>query len=455
MNDASNSVAVTGIGIVSALGHDVNSFWNSCLEGYSAIEPIPKHWAQYYESKSRYWSPLPLPDFISIGLRRSDLLSYDPASLNTLYAAHHALAHARHSVSSIDERGGRYRVIDVDRDRCGVFIGTGLGCITSAFQNYLPHLLSGVREPLFRAIASPEDQYSKLIRELLDNLNVQQRVLPIASTKSMANSISALLSIRYGFRGPNETCVAACASGALAIARAYDSIASGKLDVALAGGTEYYGDRAGGVFMAFDRLNTLTTANGELAPINCPFDKRRSGFLFSQGAACVLVLERIDTASARKVTPICRMIASSVTSDAYSLVALSSEDNGIGLMIRSGLKASNLSVGEIDYINSHGTGTIQNDEIEAKIIQEIFGCTPFVNSTKSLLGHTIGACGAIEAAVTALTIQTGDLHPNLNLEIPLRDLNFVQKRSRARIRTGLTQNFGFGGHNVGLLFAEA
>ena len=142
-----------------------------------------------------------------------------------------------------------------------------------------------------------------------------------------------------------------------------------------------------------------------------------------------------------------------MTSDAYSLVAMSQEKNSIGTMLDLILENSGYSAGDVHYLNAHGTSTIQNDEIEATIIDEKFPHGPYVNSTKSLLGHTVGACGAVEAAVTALTLQTGRIHPTVGLRNPIRDLNFPLYPARAAIKLALTQNFGFGGHNVGVLFS--
>lgn len=446
------SVAVTGIGVVSSLGHDPTSFWQACVEGKSISERVPLFWEQYYQAKSCYWSPLQLPDYASIGLKRSDILSVDPAALNAIYAAEQAIESSGCKTSVISERSGRRQIDSFDSFRCGAFVGTGLGCITSTFQNYVPHLLAGYRDYL--NAASTVGELATITNELKENLGSQPRVLPIASTKSMANSISALLSIRYGLRGPNETCVAACAAGATAIARAYELISRGKLDFAIAGGTEYFGDRAGGVFMAFDRLNTLARGDESADKVNRPFDAARTGFLFSQGGACVLALESLEAAGARGAQVLAILKGASTTSDAYSLVALEPKGDSIRRMIHDALEDASVDIDEIDYVNAHGTGTIQNDALEASVIDTVFRHKPYVNSTKSLLGHTIGACGALEAAVSVLSIWSGELHPSVNLEHPVRDMNFVRKRTRSDIRIALTHNFGFGGHNVGLIFGK-
>jgi len=446
------AVAVTGIGVVSNLGNDWDSFWASCLNGKAVVEPIPEYWARYYESKSKFWSPLALPNYDLLGLKLSDVLSIDPAALNAMCAAEQAIASSRCKKNLIDERSGRHRMESFDEYRCGTFIGTGLGCITSTFQNYVPHLLSRFRKEVDGFCET--QSLDSFARELKTNIETQPRVLPVASTKSMANAISAQIAIRNGLKGPNETCVAACAAGASAIARAYELIAFGKLDFAVAGGTEYYGDRAGGIFMAFDRLNTLAKGEQYERAINRPFDCERTGFLFSQGGACVLALESEESARARGVPILAFVKGSSTNSDAYSVVALAPHGESIQRMIAECLNDAEIHFSDIDYVNAHGTATVQNDELEAAIIDSAFPNKPLVNTTKSLLGHTIGACGAIEAAVSAFSIYSGELHPNLNLDCPIRDLNFVQQRQRADIRCAFTQNFGFGGHNVGLIFAR-
>jgi len=445
-------VAVTGLGIVSSLGNDITSFWDACLCGKTVVSRIPEVWRHYYSPKSSHWSPLVAPDYSSKGIRRSDLLSFDQSALNAMYAADDAVQQSGCTKSLTDERAGRHRIREFDTYQCGVYIGSGLGCITSAFDNYVAHLLGQLGpEYLSRDYHS---EISPLANELSENIADHPRVLPIASTKCMANSLSALLSIRYGFQGPSETCIAACAAGSTAIARAYEQIANGRVDFALAGGSEFYGDRAGGVFMAFDRLNTLAKERENDENVNRPFDVGRTGFLFSQGAACILALEDARSAYARGANILATLKGAFSTCDAYSLAALAPDGNAVRRMIQGTLNDAGLSAEEIDYVNAHGTGTAHNDALEAELIESEFPHRPFVNSTKSLLGHTIGACGAIEAAVAVLGIQTGSLHPSINLKSPVRDLNFVLGRTSADIRNAFSQNFGFGGHNVGLVFGK-
>ena len=366
-----------------------------------------------------------------------------------MVAADDALSLATFEKEIFDKRSNRYKISSINNSRAGVFVGTGLGCISSAFQNYVPHLISGIREELKSAADGGRSNYAELLR----NLESQPRVNPLASCKSMANAISANLSIRYGFQGPTETCISACAAGTDAISRAYRSIRYDELDLAIAGGSEFYGDRAGGVFMAFDRLNTLVLPDLGAARANRPFDKLRSGFLFSQGGACMLVLESEKHASKRNVKPIAQIVGTANTSDAHSLVAISPSENAIDLMINQALGDAGISAEQIEYVNSHGSSTRQNDLIEAKILENLFGSTVPINATKSLLGHTIGASGAIETAITAMSIANQVIHPSINIDDPVSDLNFVREKTTHSIEYAFTHSFGFGGHNVGLVLA--
>jgi 3-oxoacyl-[acyl-carrier-protein] synthase II len=440
-------VVVTGLGVVSALGNSIGEFWSACLEGRTCVDNVPAHWSDYYESKSRIWSPLRLPDYNAYGLKRADILRYDPVVLNAIVAAEDALMHAGFEKNVADERARSYRLEGVDTDRIGVFIGTGLGCISSAFNNYVPHLLGKAADALFAEHDSPANRTEELRR----NLAAFPRVSPFASVQSMANAIGAQLSIRYGTRGASETLMYACAAGTVAIARALRAIQHGEIDMAIVGGSEYYGDRAGGVFMAFDRLQALV---GHVEPIdeaNRPFDENRSGFLFSQGGAGIVILESEQHARARGADCHAIIRGMSITSDANSLAAISEDNNAIELMFNNLLRDSGLTASDIHYVNAHGTSTLQNDLIEGRILERVFTSRPFVNSTKGLLGHTIGASGAIEFIVTVLSMRDQRVHGSKNLEQPVVELNFPRTERAADMEFAATHSFGFGGHNAGLV----
>lgn len=440
-------VVVTGLGVVSALGNSLGEFWTSCLAGRTCVATIPAHWSEYYASKSRIWSPLRLPDYDTYGLKRADLLRYDPVVLNAIVAAEDALTDAGFNMHVADERARTYRIDDVNADRVGVFIGTGLGCISSAFNNYVPHLLGKTAERLF-----PEHEHaSNETLELQQNLAAFPRVSPFASVQSMANAIAAQLSIRYGTRGAAETLVYACAAGTVAIGRALRAIQYGEIDMAIVGGSEYYGDHAGGVFMAFDRLQTLAGSGAQADLANRPFDENRSGFLFSQGGCGIIVLESAEHARARGAVCHTAIRGMSITSDANSLAAISEDNNAIELMFSNLFRDSGIAANDIQYVNAHGTSTRQNDPIEAGILDRVFPTRPLVNSTKGLLGHTIGASGAIEFIVTVLSMRDQQVHGNRNLEHPVVDLNYPRESCAAEIEIASTHSFGFGGHNAGLV----
>ena len=437
-------VAATGFGVVSALGHTADDLWRACLEGRTRAVPAPAAWSHYYESRSRTWSPLDLPDYAAHGLSRADLLRYDPAVLNAVVAADDAIEAAGFERRVANEKLRSVNLEGVDHDRLGVFIGTGLGCISSAFNNYVPHLLRNAGDDIFGA-------ESPAVAELEANLRANPRVNPFASVQSMANAIGALIAIRFNARAACETLVYACAAGTAAIGRAFRAIQHGEVDVAIAGGSEYYGDRAGGVFMAFDRMQTLVQPTDPPDAGNRPFDSARSGFLFSQGGAGIVVLESLDHARARGAAELVRIHGMSITTDARSLAAMSEDDNAIGVMFDKLLADAGLSAADIDYVNAHGTSTVQNDPIEARLIERKFPGRPLVNSTKALLGHTISASGALEFIVTALSMRDSRVHGCRNLEDPVADLNFPRDAAAADIEFAVTHSFGFGGHNAGLI----
>jgi 3-oxoacyl-[acyl-carrier-protein] synthase II len=251
------------------------------------------------------------------------------------------------------------------------------------------------------------------------------------------------------------TVSSACASGTTAVGNAFRSIRSGEIDMAFAGGAEFLADPYGGIFRGFDTAQTLVQADGDYHCANRPFDKKRSGFLFSGGGAAVMVLEEATHARRRGKSPIATVEAYSECCDAFTIMGMAPDGRQIEKMYQALFSSAGCVPEDIDYVNSHGTGTILNDETESIVIDNIFGKKPLVNSTKSLLGHTIGASGALETAVTALSIEDQLVHPCANLDDPIRDLNFVTNaRQEHEIEWALNQSFGFGGHIAGLILKK-
>lgn len=446
-------VVVTGLGVVSSIGNDIESFWSACLAGKSTVEATPFHWNHYYSATSKVWAPLHLPAFLELGFRRSDLLVNDVVALIAMVAADEAISSAGLNKILHDPRANTYRISGIDRNNTGVFIGTGLGGAKAPFDNYLTHLLTNLKSNL-KELAN-HSEADALAHELVTALQRSPRVNPMVICQTMPNAISSLLGIRYGFRGTNETVCFACASGTAAIGSAYRAIASGELELAIAGGVEHLSDRAGGVFMGFDRLQTLAKPRDELGTENRPFDAARSGFLFSEGGAAIVVLESRDHAERRGAKALAEIKGFAINSDAHSIAAISTSDNAIREMIFSALNKAKLRPTDIGYINAHGTATEINDAIEAPILEEIFGNRPLINSTKSLLGHTIGASGAFEFVVSTLSLVHQKVHGTRNLTNPIADLNLVKSTTNHEFDYALTHSFGFGGHNAGLILGTA
>ena len=444
-------VFVTGLGAVSAFGRGVHAFWNGCLSGESIVAATPAAWRQYYRATSQVWSPLPVFDYKSFGFTRADVLTNSTAVLMAMTAADEALEHANApavATLAIDPAGAT----PLSRYRAAVFIGTGLGGAQAPFENYRAHLLAGLK-PRLDALREelPDDEY---LREHTTALQAHPRVNPLVICQTMPNSISASLGIRYKFHGPNDTTCHACASGTVAIGHAYKAIRNGEIDFAIAGGVEHLNDRAGGAFMGFDRLQTLAKPRGDLGTENRPFDKSRSGFLFSEGGAAILILESESFANNRGAIPLAEVVGFGHTSDGYSVAAISEMDNSIRAMLDQTIADAAIDRHQIGYVNGHGTSTELNDPIEARLLDQYFKHAPKVNSTKSILGHTIGASGAFEAIVCTKSLQSQRVHISRNLDEPIVDLNFCTASEPYQFEYALSQSFGFGGHNAGLIFRK-
>lgn len=442
-------VVVTGIGIVSSIGTSAEEFWHNCMAGKSIVQEIPAHWREYSSFKSTLWSPLPAIDYAEHGITRTQRMQHDPVSLNAIVSAHEAITNAGWSPRS--------ELDDVDStaadSHTGIYIGTGIGGSHTFLENHMHPVLSRARKEL-ESINNDGDLTTvqrEAIASIVDRMHHPRRINPFMASMYMANTVAASLGIKFSLRGPNHTYCQACASGTVAIGEAFRAIRDGNVDAALAGGSEYFYDHHGYLFQAFDVAGTLVQECDDPGTANRPFDERRSGFLFSQGASAILTLELLDNAVARQAPIIAEVIGYAESFDAYSMMAMPPEGEQIERMIRSSVRDAGLTVDDIDYINTHGTGTASNDRIEADIIDRVFGRKPLINATKSLVGHTIGASGALEAAVLALSLQHQTTHPSINLNDPIADLNFVTDAGDFALSHGLSQSFAFGGHNAAIV----
>ncbi len=275
--------------------------------------------------------------------------------------------------------------------------------------------------------------------------------------KSMTNSMPAWISLEYGLHGPAFAVNTACASSAFSIALAYEMIRNGQADLVITGGADSIINPE--EVEGFNALYALSVQNDPPEKACKPFSKDRDGFVIGEGAG-VMILESEASAKARSATIYAEVAGYATTGEAYNIMAPMTDGEGMAFTMRKALDNAGISPQDVDYINAHGTSTELNDRYETMAIKKVFGDRAGqipVSSSKSMLGHTIGAAGAIEAVITAMSLKTGILTPTINYDEPdpELDLDYVPNRSRQQdIRTAISNSFGFGGHNATLVFRK-
>jgi len=298
------------------------------------------------------------------------------------------------------------------------------------------------------------------ILTLLENHNVLQasgprRVSPFMVPMMMPNAASAAVAITYGLRGPNLCVASACATGSHAIGEAAEVIRRGHAEAMVCGGSEAVVDPLS--LSAFKNMGAISTRNDEPERASRPFDAERDGFVMGEGAG-VLVLESVEHARHRGARIYCELTGYGASADAWHITAPEETGQGAARAMECALLDAGLSPEDVDYINAHGTGTLLNDRVETKAIRTVFGPHAdrlAVSSTKSMLGHLMGAAGAVEAIACIQSLVTGWVHPTLNYETPDPecDLDYVPDQARrVEPRVVLSNSFGFGGHNGCLIF---
>jgi 3-oxoacyl-[acyl-carrier-protein] synthase II len=308
----------------------------------------------------------------------------------------------------------------------GVFIGTAIGGITTLLENYDVLQKSG-----------------------------PGRVSPFMVPMMMPNAASATVAITYGLRGPNLSVASACATGSHAIGEATEAIRRGQADVVLSGGSEAVITRL--ALSAFKNMGAVSTRNDEPQRACRPFDAERDGFVMGEGSA-VLVLESLEHARERGAHIYAEIVGYGATDDAFHITAPETEGIGAARAMEEAIHSAGLGPEAVDYINAHGTGTQLNDSTETRAIRQVFGDHAdrlVVSSTKSMLGHLMGAAGAIEAIACVKSLETGWVHPTVNYEYPdpTCDLDYVPNQARqVNPQVALSNSFGFGGHNGCLVF---
>lgn len=443
-----NRVVITGLGIISPIGNTIDEFWQNCLLGKSSIENIPEHWFHYADFHSKIWSVLPDIDFSLYEINRLEQKQIDKSGLLALAACRQAITSAHLHPTLNDLKSNTYTIEGINSDRSGVFMGTGIGGLSTVNECLSFQILNTIKNDLL----SFSDQ--KDLGSITEKMILPRRFNPFAVSMIMPNAVTANINIKYGIHGISDTTCSSCASGTTAIGKAFKAIQNNEMEFVIAGGVEYLHDAFGAIFYSFDVIKALTHNYDSRDTANRPFDQGRSGFLFSQGAAGILIMEELNHAQQRGADIIAEIIGYGENCDAHSLMVMDKSEANIRKMLNALFNNAGLKAGDIDYINTHGTGTVANDEIESRIIEDIFGKKVLLNSTKSLIGHTLGASGAVEAIVTALSILHKTTHVCKNLENPLRALNFATEVRSFPIHTAITQSFGFGGHNAALILKE-
>lgn len=434
---AERRVVITGAGAFCANGEDVDAFWQNCLAGKGAVERVPDHWHDYADLRSTLWAPLPELDLDRLGANRNERSQRDPVVLIGEWAARQALERAGHELVMTDRRANAFAVAGIDAERAGVFVGTGIGGAHSFLGNFSHHILHRASRRAGQEARFPAHP---------DRFN------PFVVSMMMPNATAAHLGQKFTFHGPNLTASIACAAGTVAIGQAYRSIRGGEVDAALAGGSEYLSDDYGAIFHGFDTARTLVQDCAVPATANRPFDEKRSGFLLAQGGAGFLWLEEREAALGRGATVLAEVVGFAQTFDAHNMMSIAPDGRQVERVLRAALDDAGVSAAAIEYINAHGTGTRVNDAVESEVIARVFGPRVRVNSTKGLTGHSIGASGALEAVVCALSLFHQRTHPCPNLRDPIADLAFVTSSEPLEMTHAISQSFAFGGHNAALVF---
>ena len=402
-------VVVTGLGTVNPLGLNVPQYWQGLLAGNSGIAPIALFDTARFKVKFA-----------------GEVKGFNPAPLLDVKAARRLDRFSQFAVVAADQaiKDSGLDLSKLDPFRAGVILGSGIG---------------GLNEL--------EEQHKILLDKGPD------RVSPFVIPKMIANAAAGNISIKYELRGPNTTVSTACSSAAHAIGDAMRQIAYGFADVMVSGGSEAAVTPLG--LAGFIACRALSDRNDDPAGASRPYDKDRDGFVLSEGAG-LLVLEEYEHAKARNAPIYCEVLACGNTADAYHITA--PHENGVGAAeaMRQAMKEARWNLADVQYLNAHGTSTPLGDVAETKAVKQVFGDHAkmlMISSTKSLIGHLLGASGGVEAIACALSIMHGVLHPTINLHTPDPDcdLDYVPNHAReVRVKRVLSNSFGFGGHNCSL-----
>ncbi|HEY7347526.1 MAG TPA: beta-ketoacyl-ACP synthase II [Ktedonobacterales bacterium] len=417
-------VAVTGIGMVTPLGNDTAASWEALKKGVSGAGPITHFDASAYETRIaaevKGFDPLPYMDRKEV--RRNDRFAHFAlaATIQALKDAALPFGLADRQPQASDQD-----TADIAEDT-GIIIGSGIGGLTTMHEQF------------------------KLLFD-----RGPDRISPFFSTMTPIDLAAGFISITLGLGGPNFAIVSACSTGAHAIGEAYETIRRGDARIMIAGGAEAAIQPVS--IASFGNMHALSRRNDDPQHASRPFDAGRDGFVMGEGAG-ILILEDMEHAQSRGARIYAELAGYGATADAFHITEPAPQGRGLVRAMRRALQKSGIAPEEVNYINAHGTSTLYNDRSETGGIKSLFGAHAYklaVSSTKSMIGHMMGAAGGVEAAISALSVYHNILPPTINYTQPDPecDLDYVPNESRhADVRVALSNSMGFGGHNAVLAF---
>ena len=408
-------VAVTGLGAVTPIGTGVDKFWENLIKGTVGVDHIKSF----------------DPDEFNLSVKiAAEVKDFDPLNFMDKKEASRLSLFIQYAVAAVEEaiKDSGIKEAGYDPYKVGVIIGTGIGGLRDIEREH------GVLEK-----------------------KGARRVSPFFIPYGISNMASGYVAIKHGFKGPNYCVVSACATGNHAIGDAFRLIQSGDIDAAIVGGTEAAITPLG--VAGFAVMRALSTRNDEPQKASRPFDKDRDGFVMGEGAG-ILVLEDYEKAKARGAKIYAELVGYGATDDAFHITAPHECGEGAYECMKLALEDAGLKPEDVDYINAHGTSTPLNDKVETMAIKDLFKDHAYklkVSSNKSMIGHLLGAAGAVEAVASVKTIDTGIIPPTMNLENPDPecDLDYVPNRAQKMdVNVVISNSFGFGGTNACLVFKK-
>ena len=409
-------VVITGLGVVTPLGEDLEYFWSRLVAGHSGIKKLTRiKGIETYPV--RIGGEITPADFDPLKtLEAKAIKRLDPFSMYALCAA----------IKAVRDSGLDFSKENAQRG--GVIVGSGIGGISTMEEEYDVLLARGVR-----------------------------RVSPLTVPKLMVNAAAGNISIEFGLKGPITATATACATAGNAVIDAFRTIQYDDADIMIAGGSEAALTKLG--LASFCALRALSQRNDAPEKASRPFEKNRDGFVMSEGAG-VVVLEEYERAKARGARIYAELLGVGATGDACHITAPDENGAGAAAAMAKAIREARITPEEIGYINAHGTSTDLGDLAETKAVKVVFGAAAHkvaISSTKSALGHSLGASGGIELVITALALTRGVMPPTINYDEPdpLCDLDYVPNVARpCDLRYAMSNSFGFGGHNTSLLIGK-